>query len=324
MIAMVWLVSFASNLGSLLIYEEETYTKGWSCVSVMSASVDLAYQIYTTLVLLCIPLLIMAILYGNVIFALKTGTVKLENPLNSLPSMECMVKRLLFYLNFYFFIFYFFIFSSSVDGECRRSSIGTWVLETIKAGDRGSKVQDQNGIDIGSVQLTITQQEQKQQKQQQSQRPSLPGLIVQQQEVYSRRCTTASLTASSLFGGGARHSSVDLDNCFPLRSNNQVIRPFRPFAFRLSSPFQPLSKYQRKKTTTAITGKGIVGKETSDENVDHIGHHFYVMLDAQLYLVDAGQNRGSISGINDNWFFIERDNFRHFTYGTIMSIRLLR
>ncbi|VDK17951.1 unnamed protein product [Anisakis simplex] len=89
MISFVWFISFASNCGSLIIFDAMPYKTAWNCRPTISALVDFIYQIYVTLILLIIPLAIMTVLYGNVIFTLKTGIRFDMNLAVSMHSLDC-------------------------------------------------------------------------------------------------------------------------------------------------------------------------------------------------------------------------------------------
>ncbi|VDM25810.1 unnamed protein product [Toxocara canis] len=89
MISFVWFISFTSNSGSLAIFDALPYKTAWNCRSIASPLVDFFYQVYVTLILLLIPLSIMSVLYGNVIFTLKTGIRFDVNLAVSMNSFDC-------------------------------------------------------------------------------------------------------------------------------------------------------------------------------------------------------------------------------------------
>uniref|UniRef100_A0A915EGW2 G-protein coupled receptors family 1 profile domain-containing protein n=1 Tax=Ditylenchus dipsaci TaxID=166011 RepID=A0A915EGW2_9BILA len=73
-IAFVWLISIIINFLMLFLYELRTYNKnGLNCSPKYNPPVHFIYQIYMTVMLLIIPLVIMSVLYSKVIRSLKTG-----------------------------------------------------------------------------------------------------------------------------------------------------------------------------------------------------------------------------------------------------------
>ncbi|KAI1721443.1 7 transmembrane receptor (rhodopsin family) domain-containing protein [Ditylenchus destructor] len=73
-IGLVWLISLATNFLMLFMYELRTYNRnGLNCSPKYDPPVHFVYQIYMTLVLLIVPLVIMTVLYGHVIKSLKMG-----------------------------------------------------------------------------------------------------------------------------------------------------------------------------------------------------------------------------------------------------------
>uniref|UniRef100_A0A914CCZ5 G-protein coupled receptors family 1 profile domain-containing protein n=2 Tax=Acrobeloides nanus TaxID=290746 RepID=A0A914CCZ5_9BILA len=73
-IGLVWLVSVIANFFMLFMYELRTYNEtGLNCAPRHEPIVHFGYQIYMTMVLLVIPLVIMTGLYASVIRTLKMG-----------------------------------------------------------------------------------------------------------------------------------------------------------------------------------------------------------------------------------------------------------
>ncbi|KAI6235359.1 Cholecystokinin receptor [Aphelenchoides besseyi] len=73
-IALVWLISIIANFFMLFMYELRTYNRsGLNCGTRFEPIVHFGYQIYMTVVLLVIPLVLMSLLYGSVIQSLRTG-----------------------------------------------------------------------------------------------------------------------------------------------------------------------------------------------------------------------------------------------------------
>lgn len=73
-IGFVWLISIIANVFMLFMYELRTYNRnGLNCSPKYEPIVHFAYQIYMTMVLLVIPLVIMTVLYASVICSLKSG-----------------------------------------------------------------------------------------------------------------------------------------------------------------------------------------------------------------------------------------------------------
>ncbi|VDM78016.1 unnamed protein product [Strongylus vulgaris] len=78
MIMLVWVIALAANVLMLFMYEEQTYNgNGLTCASTFKPIYQLANQVYLTIVLLAIPLVIMTVLYGSVIRSLRLG-IRLE------------------------------------------------------------------------------------------------------------------------------------------------------------------------------------------------------------------------------------------------------
>ncbi|VDM83094.1 unnamed protein product [Strongylus vulgaris] len=74
MIMLVWAVALAANVLMLFMYEEQTYNgNGLTCTPIYKPIYHFANQVYMTIVLLAIPLIIMTVLYGSVIRTLKVG-----------------------------------------------------------------------------------------------------------------------------------------------------------------------------------------------------------------------------------------------------------
>uniref|UniRef100_A0AC34FDJ6 G-protein coupled receptors family 1 profile domain-containing protein n=1 Tax=Panagrolaimus sp. ES5 TaxID=591445 RepID=A0AC34FDJ6_9BILA len=73
-IGIVWLISIIANLFMLFMYELRTYNRtGLNCAPKYKPIVHFGYQIYMTVVLLVIPLVLMTVLYGSVIKSLRSG-----------------------------------------------------------------------------------------------------------------------------------------------------------------------------------------------------------------------------------------------------------
>uniref|UniRef100_A0A8R1HL72 G_PROTEIN_RECEP_F1_2 domain-containing protein n=1 Tax=Caenorhabditis japonica TaxID=281687 RepID=A0A8R1HL72_CAEJA len=78
MITLVWTIAILANFLMLFMYEQQTYSSnGYTCAPIHPPIYHFAYQVYMTVVLLVIPLVVMTGLYGNVIHSLKSG-IKLE------------------------------------------------------------------------------------------------------------------------------------------------------------------------------------------------------------------------------------------------------
>ncbi|VDM85711.1 unnamed protein product [Strongylus vulgaris] len=74
MIMLVWAIALAANVLMLFMYEEQTYNgNGLTCTPIYKPIYHFANQVYMTIVLLAIPLIIMTVLYGSVIRTLKVG-----------------------------------------------------------------------------------------------------------------------------------------------------------------------------------------------------------------------------------------------------------
>uniref|UniRef100_A0A7E4VRS6 G_PROTEIN_RECEP_F1_2 domain-containing protein n=1 Tax=Panagrellus redivivus TaxID=6233 RepID=A0A7E4VRS6_PANRE len=73
-IGIVWLISIIANIFNLFLYELRPYSNsGINCAPKYSRKVVFYNQVYTTVVLLIIPLVLMTGLYGSVIKSLRTG-----------------------------------------------------------------------------------------------------------------------------------------------------------------------------------------------------------------------------------------------------------
>src|SRR4051812_36910746 len=73
-IGLVWLVAIIANFLMLFMYEQRTYGRnGLNCAPRHSSGLHFAYQIYITIALLVVPLILMTLLYGRVISTLRTG-----------------------------------------------------------------------------------------------------------------------------------------------------------------------------------------------------------------------------------------------------------
>ncbi|KAK6051633.1 7 transmembrane receptor [Cooperia oncophora] len=78
MIMLVWVIALAANVLMLFMYEEQTYNgNGLTCTPIYKPVYHFANQVYMTIVLLAVPLVIMTVLYGSVIRTLKLG-IRLE------------------------------------------------------------------------------------------------------------------------------------------------------------------------------------------------------------------------------------------------------
>ncbi|GMT37114.1 hypothetical protein PFISCL1PPCAC_28411, partial [Pristionchus fissidentatus] len=75
MISLVWVIAIVSNLPISFLYKESQYDDfgGVMCTPVHPPYVMFSYQIYMTVVLLLIPLVVMTVLYGRVISTLRNG-----------------------------------------------------------------------------------------------------------------------------------------------------------------------------------------------------------------------------------------------------------
>ncbi|GMR43034.1 hypothetical protein PMAYCL1PPCAC_13229 [Pristionchus mayeri] len=78
MITLVWVIAIVSNLPISFLYQERGYESfdgvtGVSCMPVYTPVVMFSYQIYMTIVLLLVPLVVMTVLYGRVISTLRNG-----------------------------------------------------------------------------------------------------------------------------------------------------------------------------------------------------------------------------------------------------------
>ncbi|CAD5217199.1 unnamed protein product [Bursaphelenchus okinawaensis] len=87
MIGLVWLIAIISNVFMLFMYELRTYNKsGLNCAPKHQPIVHFSYQVYMTIVLLVVPLVIMTCLYGSVIRTLRSGirmdiaAIEVHNP----------------------------------------------------------------------------------------------------------------------------------------------------------------------------------------------------------------------------------------------------
>ncbi|CAD6187874.1 unnamed protein product [Caenorhabditis auriculariae] len=78
MISLVWTISILANVLMLFMYEQQVYnSNGITCTPIHAPIYHFAYQVYMTVVLLVIPLVVMTVLYGSVINSLKGG-IRLE------------------------------------------------------------------------------------------------------------------------------------------------------------------------------------------------------------------------------------------------------
>ncbi|XGW17560.1 hypothetical protein V3C99_002283 [Haemonchus contortus] len=78
MIMLVWVVALAANVLMLFMYEERPYNgNGLMCSPIHKPLYHFANQVYMTIVLLAVPLVIMTVLYGSVIRTLRLG-IRLE------------------------------------------------------------------------------------------------------------------------------------------------------------------------------------------------------------------------------------------------------
>ncbi|KAJ1346958.1 hypothetical protein KIN20_001893 [Parelaphostrongylus tenuis] len=67
MIMLVWVIALAANVLMLFMYEEQTYNgNGLTCAPIYKPVYHFANQVYMTIVLLAVPLVIMTVLYGSV------------------------------------------------------------------------------------------------------------------------------------------------------------------------------------------------------------------------------------------------------------------
>ncbi|GMS90373.1 hypothetical protein PENTCL1PPCAC_12548, partial [Pristionchus entomophagus] len=75
MITLVWVIAIVSNLPISFLYKESYYDErgGVACTPVYPPFIMFSYQIYMTVVLLLVPLVVMTVLYGRVISTLRTG-----------------------------------------------------------------------------------------------------------------------------------------------------------------------------------------------------------------------------------------------------------
>ncbi|VBB32872.1 unnamed protein product [Acanthocheilonema viteae] len=73
LISFVWLTSFGSNVGALVIYDAIPYRTHWSCRSTATPLTDFLYQIHVTMLLLFIPLTVMLLLYCKIIKTLHSN-----------------------------------------------------------------------------------------------------------------------------------------------------------------------------------------------------------------------------------------------------------
>ncbi|KJH52841.1 7 transmembrane receptor [Dictyocaulus viviparus] len=78
MIMLVWVIALVANVLMLFMYEEQIYNgNGLTCTPIYKPVYHFANQVYMTIVLLAVPLVIMTVLYGSVIRTLKLG-IQLE------------------------------------------------------------------------------------------------------------------------------------------------------------------------------------------------------------------------------------------------------
>ncbi|TKR92224.1 hypothetical protein L596_006917 [Steinernema carpocapsae] len=180
MITLVWVISFAANLGTAIMYDAVPYKDFWNCLTTNGPVADFFYQLYITLILLFIPLTIMVAMYGNVIFTLKTG-IRFDAQLLTVGSL------------------------SSIDYGCgleRKPSFSGWLLDAVQFTKKErlmSKTENKNGCLTLEVPRSLA--------------PSRKGSSCN----ISRRFTCASITGEVR---GRNGSCYDLDNSFLLRSTH--------------------------------------------------------------------------------------------------------
>ncbi|RCN40559.1 7 transmembrane receptor [Ancylostoma caninum] len=91
MIMLVWVIALVANVLMLFMYEEQTYNgNGLTCTPIYEPVYHFANQVYMTIVLLAVPLVIMTVLYGSVIRTLKLG-IRLE--IAAVDSVDQESKR---------------------------------------------------------------------------------------------------------------------------------------------------------------------------------------------------------------------------------------
>uniref|UniRef100_A0AC35TI11 G_PROTEIN_RECEP_F1_2 domain-containing protein n=1 Tax=Rhabditophanes sp. KR3021 TaxID=114890 RepID=A0AC35TI11_9BILA len=77
MLTIVWVISFLSNIFNLFVFNNRAYDLRnptlTSCMADMTDEKKFIYQVYITIALLVIPLILMAVLYGCVISSLSSG-----------------------------------------------------------------------------------------------------------------------------------------------------------------------------------------------------------------------------------------------------------
>uniref|UniRef100_A0A0M3IIN1 G_PROTEIN_RECEP_F1_2 domain-containing protein n=1 Tax=Ascaris lumbricoides TaxID=6252 RepID=A0A0M3IIN1_ASCLU len=202
MISFVWFVSFLSNSGSLAIFDAVPYKTAWNCRSMASPLVDFFYQVYVTLILLLIPLTIMTVLYGNVIFTLKTGIRFDMNLTVSVNSLECPNN----------------IFGTRFGGQLsgNGSASAGWLLDAMLFPTWATKpFSDMNTSGLSSLKV-----------------PGFPlsrshtasfSMSPNGSSFHSKRLMSVFSTSSVSFLYNTRRRSGDVDNSYLLRSTHQVI-----------------------------------------------------------------------------------------------------
>ncbi|KAK6740113.1 hypothetical protein RB195_008529 [Necator americanus] len=91
MIMLVWVIALAANVLMLFMYEERTYNgNGLTCTPIYKPVYHFANQVYMTIVLLAVPLVIMTVLYGSVIRTLKIG---IRQEIAAVDSVDQESKR---------------------------------------------------------------------------------------------------------------------------------------------------------------------------------------------------------------------------------------
>jgi cholecystokinin A receptor len=126
-IGIVWLISIIANLFMLFMYELRTYNRtGLNCAPKYKPIVHFGYQIYMTVVLLVIPLVLMTVLYGNVIKSLRSG---LKMDIAAIEVAENSMERL----------------DSAKPGKLRSSSLVTGKSRKMKTPLISFRGEDSNG-----------------------------------------------------------------------------------------------------------------------------------------------------------------------------------
>lgn len=91
-IAFVWLIAIVANVFMLFTYELRTYgSSGLNCATTYSPLVHFGYQVYMTLVLLVIPLVVMTGLYAAVIRTLRTG-IRMDIAAIEVQNGKCSLR----------------------------------------------------------------------------------------------------------------------------------------------------------------------------------------------------------------------------------------